>query len=130
MSGCHEKRILCNQHPQSCWFHSHCLDLIILAPCEPDQVVFQGKLKNEVSDELTDNETELLTHPAIGRPFTQLTAASVESPETCNSSLHNPFSTAVTCQSLCVCLCVRACLPCVIDKSEQPAQTLKEPCER
>ena len=55
-----------------CCSHSHCLDLVILAPCEPDQVVFQGKLKNEVSDELTDNATDLLTHPTLGQPFKEL----------------------------------------------------------
>ncbi len=51
----------------------------------------------------TMRQTCLLIQPALGQPFKQLTSA--KSPKTCNSSLHNLFSTSVTCQSLRVCVC-------------------------
>lgn len=111
MSGWHDNRFHWNQH-------SHLVLLVSQSLSRPGNLVsmwawpscFPGKLKNEVSEELTDKETNQLTHPTLGQPFTQLTAVSVESPKTGNSSLHNLFSTSVTCQSLCVSACVYVCV--------------------
>lgn len=96
---------------------------------------FPEKLKNEVTDELTDKETDLLTHPAIHTSHCQR----------CRERQNLQFQFAQPLFHLChlksqwvcvwVCVCVCAvCLfvhwpACVIDKSEQPEQTVKDPCE-
>lgn len=59
------------------WFHSHSLDPVNLAACEPDQVVFKGNLRmRSVINSQTMRQTCLLI-----QPFRQLIAAAAESPK-------------------------------------------------